>query len=424
MKKFCDWDLVIWTPPPLSPHNTGIVYGKRRSSRGITGWESGRKRPRKTRMRIKNLQIQNFRILEEVSLEIPDGPQLLIGKNAQGKTSLLESLYFLATSTSHRTRLTRELIRKQAETAFVRVEYLSKGLSHTLSVGLDGKIRRFRLDGEIIARSADLYGHLRAVFFSPEDIEFITGGPHVRRRALDLGLCQKNPRMIGHLLDYRRALKQRNALLKQPSSARELSHLLDAWEPTLIEEGAKVLRERALYTLQLLEASASYYAHLTQSEEALTGEYRSSAAKAHWRKTDEVPSTETLKQLFAQNLRSQLDRDLTMKTTTCGPHRDDVVLSISGASAHRYASQGQKRSIALSTKLAERDLLVEGKDSPVLLVDDVTHEMDEGRCERFLERILSDSQVFLTFTEPSAHRGLLKSSPTWRVEGGRVSPGA
>ncbi len=374
-------------------------------------------------MRIQNLSIQNFRNLEEVSLDFPDGPQLLIGKNAQGKTSLLESIYFLATSTSHRTRLTRELIRARAETAFIKADFISEGIPHTLSAGLDGKTRRFRLDGEVLQKSADLYGHLKAVFFSPEDLEFITGSPNVRRRALDLGLCQKNPRMIGHLLDYRRALKQRNAVLKQNSRSKDLGNLLEAWEPLLVREGAEVLRERASYSLKLLEGASVYYDNLTQSAEELKGEYRSSGTREHWKKLDDIPSVNALQESFLKNLRTHQERDQAMKTTTCGPHRDDVVLSISGASAHRYASQGQKRSIALSTKLAERDLLVKGDDNPILLVDDVTHEMDKNRCKRFFQNILSDSQVFLTFTEKTALRGLLDSCPTWTVEAGTVTPG-
>jgi len=315
------------------------------------------------------------------------------------------------------------LIGNGADTAFVKTEFSSGDEVHTLSAGLDGKTRRFRLDGEILQKSADLYGHLRAVFFSPEDLEFVTGSPSVRRRVLDLGLCQKLPKMIGHLLDYRRVLKQRNAALKQHARSKELPRLLQAWEPQLVQEGAAILRERAMYTLQLLEHSAGYYNHLTGSEEDLKGEYRSSGTREHWKKPEDIPSVGALEEAFLQVLRAHFDRDVSMKTTTCGPHRDDVVLSISGSSAHRYASQGQKRSIALSTKLAERDLLVEGEDTPILLVDDVTHEMDQSRCERFFEKILSDSQVFLTFTEATAHRGLLDSSVVWRVEKGRVTSG-
>ncbi|MCB9767354.1 MAG: DNA replication and repair protein RecF [Candidatus Omnitrophica bacterium] len=346
----------------------------------------------------------------------------MIGRNAQGKTSLLESVYFLATATSHRTRLTRELIRNRTETAFVRAEYTTEGEAHTLSAGLDGKTRRFRLDGEVLTKSAELYGHLRAVFFSPEDLEFVSGSPNVRRRALDLGLCQKQPRMIGHLLDYRRVLKQRNATLKQNSRNKDIAALLQAWEPLLVKEGAKIISERAQYTLQLMGFAADYYSYLTGAEERLECEYRCSGTRHHWKSPDEIPDIATLEEAFTKNLHAHLERDLAMKTTTCGPHRDDIVMSISGSSAHRYASQGQKRSIALSTKLAERDLLIEGDEPPILLVDDVTHEMDKHRCEKFFEKILTDAQVFLTFTEESSHRGLLDFANRWSVRAGKVEP--
>lgn len=371
-------------------------------------------------MRLLKLSLQNFRNIEEASLEFPPGPQLLIGRNAQGKTSLLESIYYLATATSCRTRLVRELIRDGAETAFVRAEFLSSGSTHVLSAGLDGKTRRFRLDGDLLPKSGDLYGVLRAVFFSPEDLEFVSGGPNVRRRALDLGLCQQNPGMIGRLLEYRRALKQRNATLKRNARTADLENLIRAWDPLLVREGSVAVRERAVYSLRLLELAGSYYSHLTESTEEFRGEYRSTGTRSVWRRIEDVPSVEEIGEALATQLRNHLERDLSLRTTTCGPHRDDVTLSISGASAHRYASQGQRRSIALAVKLAERDLLVEGDESPILLVDDVTHEMDQGRCERFFQKILSDSQVFFTFTEPTAHRGLIEGGAHWFVQAGRI----
>ena len=188
---------------------------------------------------------------------------------------------------------------------------------------------------------------------------------------------------------------------------------------TMIE---KIIRERAQYTLQLMGFAADYYSYLTGAEERLECEYRCSGTRHHWKSPDEIPDIATLEEAFTKNLHAHLERDLAMKTTTCGPHRDDIVMSISGSSAHRYASQGQKRSIALSTKLAERDLLIEGDEPPILLVDDVTHEMDKHRCEKFFEKILTDAQVFLTFTEESSHRGLLDFANRWSVRAGKVEP--
>ena len=370
-------------------------------------------------MRLLSLSLQNFRNIEEASLDFGPGPQLLVGKNAQGKTSLLEAVYFLATATSHRTRRNRELIRKGSETAFIRAEYETHTGAHTLSAGIDESTRRFRLDGDQLARSGDLYGHLRAVFFSPEDLEIVTGGPGARRRLLDLGMCQKRPEMVRALLDYRHALKQRNALLKFGSNGRDLGATLAAWSPQLAELAARVLHARGRYSLDLLAQAGIRYANLTESQEILSGEYRCTGTKEHWKKPGDVPDKETIEKNYLAHLENSLDRDLTMRSTTIGPHRDDLHLEVAGISAARYASQGQRRSIALSIKLAERDLLTNGEEPPVLLVDDVTHEMDAGRCKRFLEIVTSTGQALLTFTEIEGKRHLPDSAQVWRVENGQ-----
>jgi DNA replication and repair protein RecF len=372
-------------------------------------------------MRLLSLSLQNFRNIEEASLDFGPGPQILVGKNAQGKTSLLEAVYFLATATSHRTRRNRELIRKGTDTAFIRAEFETANGAHTLSAGIDETTRRFRFDGDQLARSGDLYGRLRAVFFSPEDLEIVTGGPGARRRLLDLGLCQKHPEMVRTLLDYRHALKQRNAVLKSGGNGREMKATLAAWSPELASLAAKVVRARGVYALELLAQAGIHYASLTESQEKLTGEYRCTATKEHWKKLDDVHDEKTIESVFLNALEKNLDRDLTIRSTTTGPHRDDLHLEVANISATRYASQGQRRSLALSIKLAERDLLTEGEEPPILLIDDVTHEMDAGRCQRFLEVVTGSGQALLTFTEIGGHRHGLDGADKWTVDGGKFS---
>jgi DNA replication and repair protein RecF len=370
-------------------------------------------------MRILSLEIRNFRNIEAASLEFPPGPQLLIGKNAQGKTSLLEAIYFLATATSHRTRRNRELIRKGSPAAFVKAEFESAGRLTTLSGGIDEKTRRFRLDGQQLSRSSDLYGHLRAVFFSPEDLEIVSGGPGHRRRLLDLGMCQKYPEMVQVLLDYRRALRQRNALLKGRHNDRSsLAATLQSWDPQLANLGGQIIKRRAVYALSLIESAQTHYSAITGTGEDLTGEYRCTGTRESLKEVVQIPDVTDLQADFLENLSGNLDHDLTMKATTAGPHRDDLNLRVAGISATRYASQGQRRSVALAVKLAEGDLLIDNDDPPILLVDDVTHEMDAGRCSRFLERVAGRGQTFLTFTEMSEKTAPLDEKRVWEVEAG------
>lgn len=369
-------------------------------------------------MRLLQLYLQNFRNISEASLAFPPGPQVLSGRNAQGKTSLLEAIYFLATATSPRTHTNRELIRKGTPSAFIRLEFESGDAIHTIAAGFDEKERRFRIDDTPLKRISDLYGHLRAVFFAPEDLEFLSGGPSYRRRILDLGMCQRYPAMVRVLLDYRKTLKQRNAVLRTADTTSTSKHLVRAWDQELSRLGAKVIRTRATYSLQLLEQTQGHYAEITQLDETLAGSYRASGTRQTWMTPEEVPNEEEIHTGFAQHLEANLERDLTQHQTLSGPHRDDLYLEVAGSSAERYASQGQRRSIVLALKLAERDLLTNPADPPLLLVDDVTHEMDLGRCRRFLEKVTQGGQALLTFTEPEAHRGLLDNAARWQVEEG------
>ncbi len=370
-------------------------------------------------MRLLQLNLQNFRNIAEASLVFPPGPQLLSGRNAQGKTSLLEAIYFLATATSPRTHTNRELIRKGNPSAFIRLEYESNCAIHSIAAGFDEKERRFKIDDAPLKRISDLYGHLRAVFFSPEDLEFLSGGPSYRRRTLDLGMCQRHPAMVRVLLDYRKTLKQRNAVLRAADTSSSTKQLVRAWDQELGRLGAEVIHSRATYSLQLLDRTQVHYTEITQLDEALTGSYRSTGTRQSWLVSQEVPSVEDIRAAFLQHLEANLERDLAQHQTLSGPHRDDLYLEVTGGSAERYASQGQRRSIVLALKLAERDLLTDPDDPPILLVDDVTHEMDLGRCQRFLDKVTQEGQALLTFTEPEAHRGLLDHTAHWQVEAGR-----
>lgn len=373
-------------------------------------------------MHLLRLEIENFRNIQRASLEFPPGAQLLIGGNAQGKTSLLEAVYFLATATSHRTRSNRELVRWGSPSAFLRADYCKAGRDWTLTAGFTEKERRFRLDGEALAKSSDLYGNLRVVFFAPEDLEFLAGGPTFRRRMLDLSLCQRFPHMVRILLDYRKVLKQRNSALRVGDPSVSGKALVRAWDRELARLGALVIHSRASHALELLGHAASHYHALTLSAEALSGEYRSSGTRAAWSNSPGIPLLADLETAFQETLVGALDRDLAYRLTTCGPHRDDLVLRIDGHTAEKYASQGQRRSIALALKLAERDVLMERDDPPILLVDDVTHEMDIARCARFLEKVSSEGQTLLTFTEEEAHRGIVKEATRWRVTKGELLP--
>ncbi len=224
--------------------------------------------------------------------------------------------------------------------------------------------------------------------------------------------------MVRVLLDYRKTLKQRNAVLRTADTSLTTKHLVRAWDQELSRLGGEIIHSRATYSLDLLEQTYLHYAEITQLDETLAGNYRSTGTRQTWVSSGEVPSLEEIRAAYAQHLEATMERDITQHQTLSGPHRDDLYLEVAGSSAERFASQGQRRSVVLALKLAERDLLTNPADPPILLVDDVTHEMDLGRCQRFLEKVTQEGQALLTFTEAEAHRGLLANATQWHVEGG------
>lgn len=379
-------------------------------------------------MFLTTLRIHNFRNIAQAEFEFANTPQLIIGTNAQGKTSLLEAIFFLATATSHRTHLVRELIRQGSEAAFVEATVHKHDGPETISVGFDPSTRKFRVDGQLLKRSSDLYGYLKAVLFSPEDLIFLGGSPADRRRMLDIGLSQRQPQAIQLLLAYRQALRQRNALLKRlafgdsrNSTSSQRDQMLNPWDRELAKLGGQLTAARCGYALELAHQAATYYARLTNSAETFTAEYRSSLGRHGWSRVSQLPGIEALTQTMLERLAEGQPRDLNQGATLVGPHRDDLLIKIAGRSAMRFASQGQRRSVVLAMKLAERDLLSGPDDPPLLLVDDVTHEMDQHRCKEFLSCLEAQGQVFLTFTEKAMARGSLADATAWSVKDGHFT---
>ena len=334
-------------------------------------------------MKINQLELSEFRNYESLSVEFDPSVNILYGDNAQGKTNVLEAIYLCGTTKSHKGSKEKEMIRLSAEESHIRMQIEKAGIPHRIDMHLrKNKAKGVAIDGIPIKRSSELMGLLHIVFFSPEDLSMIKNGPGERRRFIDLELCQLDPTYLFHLSNYNRAVNQRNNLLKQIGFNKSLKDTVEVWDLQLMEHGSVIIDTRTRFVEELNELLPKIHAKLSGGKEELYVRYEPNVAK----------------QEFGQKLAMNLDRDLLLKVTGNGPHRDDISFYVGDKNLKSFGSQGQQRTAALSLKLAEIELVRSKiKESPVLLLDDVLSELDRNRQSYLLESI-TDLQTIITCT--------------------------
>jgi DNA replication and repair protein RecF len=324
-------------------------------------------------MIIKSLELLDYRNYEKLQMNFDDGINILYGDNAQGKTNILESVYVCATTKSHRGSKDRELIRFGKEDAHIRMFIEKNEIEHKIDIHLKkNKPKGAAIDGIPIRKSSELMGMVNVVFFSPEDLSIIKNGPAERRRFIDMELCQLNKVYLHDISSYNKVVNQRNNLLKQSYNQEALKSTLEVWDEQLVRYGVRVIREREGFINQLNELIGPIHKKLSGGKEHLTLRYEPSVDENH----------------FSEQLVLRRDNDFRLKSTTIGPHRDDVGFYIDDMNVRKYGSQGQQRTAALSLKLAEIDLVQKFiKDTPILLLDDVLSELDSFRQNYLLDSI-------------------------------------
>lgn len=334
-------------------------------------------------MRIQKLQLHNFRNYENLTMDFSPGVNILYGDNAQGKTNLLEAIYLAATTKGIRNNKDREMIRLGQEDAHLCVLLEKSGVPHKIDMHLRmGKAKAAAIDGLRIKKSSELLGLLHTVSFSPDDLSMVKNGPLERRRFIDMELCQLNPVYCSNLTNYNKILMQRNNLLHQIGYTPSLRDTLEVWDEQLVTYGKEIVRERGNFLAELSEIVREKMKILTGQKEDLQMSYE--------------PDVEA--EQFADILKKSLERDLYMKATSHGPHRDDVSFYINDMNVRFFGSQGQQRTVVLALKLAEIHLVREKiKESPVLLLDDVLSELDRSRQLQLLGEI-TDVQTIVTCT--------------------------
>ena len=349
-------------------------------------------------MQITELTLRSYRSYETLHLAFDPGVQIFLGANAQGKTNIIEALYYAAFGRSHRTSSDAELIRVGADGAHIGLSFRRHDVPGELSFTFArGARRRITYAGESL-RQRDLVGLLPMVLFSPEDLFLVKGAPALRRRYLDAELSQASPAYYGELLRYTRILKQRNAVLKDIRERLAAPDDLSPWDAQLAKSAAYIVTRRIAAVAQLGALSARVQAVLAAGEElALTYEIAGAGAEDF----AEDDMTESLHVWYNKMLCEGRARDIARAATGVGPHLDDLVLRVGGMSLRSYGSQGQQRTGALALKLAELFYLQENiGEAPILLLDDVMSELDADRRRALLDFIRHEHiQTFITATD-------------------------
>ena len=334
-------------------------------------------------MFIESLQLKNYRNYKSLEIEFDQGTNILYGNNAQGKTNVLEAVYLCGTTKSHRGSKDREIIAFEEEESHIRMKVNRDGLSYKIDMHLKrNKAKGVAINGIPIHKASELFGIVNFVFFSPEDLNIIKNGPAERRRFLDFELCQLDKIYLTNLSTYNHVIHQRNKLLKDLAFRPELMDTLEIWDLQAVDYGKKIIKKRKEFIADLNEIIKEIHSSLTGGQEEMQLFYE--------------PCTEE-ENLEAEFIRNR-EKDLKVRTTSMGPHRDDLCVSVNGIDIRKYGSQGQQRTAALSLKLSEIFLVEKKiKDSPVLLLDDVLSELDRNRQNYLLDSI-HNIQTLVTCT--------------------------
>jgi DNA replication and repair protein RecF len=355
-------------------------------------------------MRLNSLVLRNFRNYADCEIEFPDRVNLVVGKNAQGKTNLLEAIHFISTSKSHRTFLDDELIKHDDSWFYLRACIADSSDVDGMTVEVSKELRgnkKFKLNGTAIPKVSAWIGRFQVVFFAPESLSLVKGSPVGRRRFLDTLISQIDRSYLRRLQNYQVALKQRNRLLKQIRSNYAEKNLLEPWDGLLAENGVSITKTRFSVIQSLKIHACRKHENLSDSCERLDIVYHPSVGEVV-----EASSDDAIRQ-FLVKLESARSADYMRGTTSVGPHRDDFDLMIQGQEgsayyeAKSYCSQGQQRTIAVALKLAELEVFREHHGSnPVVMLDDVLSELDSMRSKMLLELLEGLSvQTFITTTE-------------------------
>ncbi|WP_338872100.1 DNA replication/repair protein RecF [Myxococcus stipitatus] len=369
-------------------------------------------------MRLLALHVQDFRNLAQVSLTPSAHATIAVGQNGQGKTNLLEALYFLSTLKPLRAGRLSELVRWGTDGARVSGRFLLKGAEREIAVEVGGGTRQAFVDGKKAPSLEEYFGGVSVVAFTPDDLEVVKGGPDSRRGFLDRAVFNRFPAYLRESREYARALKNRNRLLREGGAVDPV--YLEAYDETLAKAGARIYSRRRALMAELAPRAQATFASIGRTVDPATYGYHPAHLGGDFAGADEAALALALREALSARMRRDLDRGF----TSVGPHADDVTVTLGGRSARAYASQGQQRALVLGWKIAEIENLQTCMGFlPLLMLDDVSSELDPERNAYLMDYLSrSGAQVFLSTTDGSLVRGAAAEDSLWlSVATGQVS---
>lgn len=336
-------------------------------------------------MFIKRLQMLNYRNYNALDIELCPNVNVFMGDNAQGKTNILEAIYYCAFAKSHRTSKDKELINWNGEHAFISVDVGRERLDKRIDISIlkDGK-KSIRINKIKIKKIGELFGNFNVVMFSPEDLRIIKDSPGVRRKFIDMELCQLNPKYYYNLVQYNKVLNERNILLRNRNTSSEM---LEIYDMQLVEFGYNIIRDRIKYIESLNKYAEKIHSDITSGKEKINFKYIST-----------IKDLENIKENFYTLLEKNRSKDCDRGITSIGPHRDDFFVYINDIDTKSYGSQGQQRTAVLTMKFSSLEIIKElTGEFPVLLLDDVLSELDFNR-KKYILSTIGQIQTIITCT--------------------------
>lgn len=345
-------------------------------------------------MYIDSLELKNFRNYKENKINFSKTYNVIYGENAQGKTNIIEAIFMCASGRSHRTSKDLDLVNVNSSNYYIKLKAVKSTETSDIEILYERDKKKVIKINEIpLKKIGSLMGNVLAVIFSPEDLSVISEGPSQRRRFIDITLSQIKPSYFYDLQIYNKILQQRNSLLKELQTNRNLIDTLEVWDEKLCEIGSRIVKLRYEFINRLSMAAAKNHFLLSDSNETMEINYNPSVNVSFFN------DIQGIKENFMSDFKKCRNIELKRCSTLKGPHRDDYDILINGMEVKSFGSQGQKRTVILSIKLSELQIIKEETgEYPVLLLDDVMSELDNKRREILFDNI-NHVQTFITCTE-------------------------
>ncbi|MEN8906060.1 MAG: DNA replication/repair protein RecF [Clostridiales bacterium] len=369
-------------------------------------------------MYIEKLILNNFRNYKNLDISFNKNLNIFVGNNAQGKTNILEAIYLCATGRTHKTSKDGELKNFFSDSYYVNLDFIRQESNQSITISYSNqKGKLLKINSIKIDKLRKLIGNLVVIIFSPEDLNIVKGAPSDRRRFLDMILSQIKPNYFTNLQDYQRVIKNRNALLKSINKSPYLKDTIDVWDEKLVNIGAKIVKERLNFIEKLNIESNILHKKISGEKEIINLNYKSDLI---FSVDDNIKSIE--KKIYDKLIENQ-DYEIQRRSSLYGPHRDDLIIEINKINLKIFGSQGQQRTAILSIILSKLEIIKdEIGEYPILLLDDVSSELDRERLEKLLD-LVKRSQTFITTTGYDNLIFEKEKSKIFNVENGKIIGG-